>query len=423
MSAGGAGGLGGAAGSVSVAQAQAAAATQDAQEIISNQEASEQSLVRGNSDFTNPAASARTSKKENEFKSLESRRSSAAAKEKKSESTEEKSPDRDLADRFADETPELSATVLKSLRNAISDNDTPEDILRKVQEQVSDPKLQAQALEYLAISPSSSSLLKDNLARARAQHAATHTPSIQTDRGVSFAAEACSKELTCSPSSLRALYVSMTEQLSSFQEVRTLLLPNYSSQELKLVIHFLVTSMVAEMKSDGANIERPRLMCMLSGLYNMQSLLVTENIFTQGLAILEKQAKSEGTPLPPLTPRDLTNAFLNLVGDKFPTAAKTEKAVEQLVGPEPSAKTLVLNLFFSSLRKTPPRIFPSAEKRQQLAGILANTLDVININNEDYPQPGDFPKSSPIAHDYSAVNFAPPTKASEQLQGEQQEST
>lgn len=63
---GGAGGLGGAQ-TVNVSQAQAAAAAEDAKEIIGSQESSEASLVKGNDDFTNPAAATRIKKKKKNF--------------------------------------------------------------------------------------------------------------------------------------------------------------------------------------------------------------------------------------------------------------------------------------------------------------------------------------------------------------------
>ena len=63
---GGAGGLGGAQ-TVNVSQAQAAAAAEDVKEIIGSQESSEASMIKGNDDFTNPAAATRVKKKEEKF--------------------------------------------------------------------------------------------------------------------------------------------------------------------------------------------------------------------------------------------------------------------------------------------------------------------------------------------------------------------
>lgn len=59
---GGAGGLGSTQ-TVDVARAQAAAATQDAQEVIGSQEASEASMLKECEDLINPAAATRIKKK------------------------------------------------------------------------------------------------------------------------------------------------------------------------------------------------------------------------------------------------------------------------------------------------------------------------------------------------------------------------
>ena len=99
-------------------------------------------------------------------------------------------------------------------------------------------------------------------------------------------------------------------------------------------------------------------------------------------------------------PEDLTfqkvgDTFFSLIGDKFPTASKMERAVRGLVGDDVDAVSSILNLFFTAIRGTSPRLFSSADKRQQLATMLANALDSVNINNENYPKPTDFPKPYP----------------------------
>ena len=116
---GGAGGLGGAQ-TVNVSQAQAAAAAEDVKEIIGSQESSEASMIKGNDDFTNPAAATRVKKKEEKFQSLEARRKTTDKSNTKSESTEEKG-DTPLEDRFTEDLSEVSGQDFKGLKNELSD--------------------------------------------------------------------------------------------------------------------------------------------------------------------------------------------------------------------------------------------------------------------------------------------------------------
>lgn len=389
---GGAGGLGGTQ-TVNVAQAQAAAATQDAQEIIGSQEASEASLIKGSEDLANPAAATRIKKKEDKFQSLEARRKTTSKSEKKSESTEEKS-DSSLEERFTENLSDVSGEDFRGLKDSFDDNSSADDILEHLGQKFSDPTIKNLALDYLIQSAPSDGKLKSALIQAKQALFQQNPQAIIGGRNVLVASEAFASKANASPASLRALYLQVTSSPSNCASLRQML-SSYSPSEKTAVIEFLTNGMVSDLKSGGPSIPAPQLQVYMTELSNLQALNSVDSFFDKNTKGLEDNLKAEGHTLPPsLTPSNLAQTFLKLVEDKFPSSQKAQKLLDGLVGSDVTPQTEVLNLFYRALNGCSPRIFGNAEKKQQLATVLTNTLDTVNADNEDYPKPSDFPKPS-----------------------------
>ncbi|AGS01885.1 SctW family type III secretion system gatekeeper subunit CopN [Chlamydia trachomatis] len=390
---GGAGGLGSTQ-TVDVARAQAAAATQDAQEVIGSQEASEASMLKGCEDLINPAAATRIKKKEEKFESLEARRKPTADKaEKKSESTEEKG-DTPLEDRFTEDLSEVSGEDFRGLKNSFDDDSSPDEILDALTSKFSDPTIKDLALDYLIQTAPSDGKLKSALIQAKHQLMSQNPQAIVGGRNVLLASETFASRANTSPSSLRSLYFQVTSSPSNCANLHQML-ASYLPSEKTAVMEFLVNGMVADLKSEGPSIPPAKLQVYMTELSNLQALHSVNSFFDRNIGNLENSLKHEGhAPIPSLTTGNLTKTFLQLVEDKFPSSSKAQKALNELVGPDTGPQTEVLNLFFRALNGCSPRIFSGAEKKQQLASVITNTLDAINADNEDYPKPGDFPRSS-----------------------------
>ena len=202
---GGAGGLGGAQ-TVNVSQAQAAAAAEDVKEIIGSQESSEASMIKGNDDFTNPAAATRVKKKEEKFQSLEARRKTTDKSNTKSESTEEKG-DTPLEDRFTEDLSEVSGQDFKGLKNELSDESSSDDVLELLSQKFSDPTIKNLALDYLITTSPPDGKLRAALIQAKQTLFQQNPQAIVGGRNVLIASEAFASKANTSPSSLRSLYL------------------------------------------------------------------------------------------------------------------------------------------------------------------------------------------------------------------------
>lgn len=392
---GGAGGLGGSQ-AVNVAQVQASAAKEDAKEIIASQEQSDISMVKDSQDMANPAAATRIKKKEDKFQSLETRKKAAAEKSTKTETAEDK-PDADLSEKFTENNPEISGQDLKGLRDALREDSSPEDVLKMVQEKFSDPTLQSIALDYLVqTTPPSNGALKSALIQARQQHMTENRQAVVGGKNIMFASQEYAESLNVSPSGLRDLYLSVTSDFHSCEQLFSMLQSRYSHEEMGPVSSFLLRGMSADLKSEGPSVPPAKLQVMMTETRNLQALITSYDYFDSHVPHLLSSLKAEGATVPEdIQPKQIADVFLKAIQDKFPTASKIERSVRDAVGDDAESVSGVLNLFFKALRGTSPRLFSSAEKRQQLGAMIANALDSVNINNEDYPKATDFPKPYP----------------------------
>ncbi|EPP35674.1 type III secretion regulator YopN/LcrE/InvE/MxiC [Chlamydia ibidis] len=393
---GGAGGLGGAQ-SVNVAQVQAAAAKADAQEVVASQEQSDISMIKDSQDLANPAAATRTRKKEDKFKTLESRKKSATSKsDKKTETTGDKQ-DADLADKYTENNAEISAQDLRSLRDSLRDDSSSDDILDLVQSKFSDPTLQSIALDYLVqTTPSSQGALKDALIQAREQHTTQNRQAVVGGRNILFASQEYAEALNISAPGLRELYLNVTSDFHSCEQLLNMLQTSYTFSEMSTISSFLLKGMAADLKSEGSSVPAPKLQVMMSETRNLQAVISSYHFFEDQLPHMISSLKSEGAAYPEELKFDkVADTFHKIINDKFPTASKIERTCRELIGDDVDSLTSVLNLFFRALRGTSSRLFGSADKRQQLGTMFANALDSVNINNEDYPKATDFPKPYP----------------------------
>lgn len=393
---GGSSGLGGSQ-AVNVAQVQATAAKEDAREIVASQEQSDISMVKDSQDMANPAAASRIKKKEDKFQTLESRRKAAAAKtETKTEGAGDKA-DSDLSEKFAENNTEISGQDLRGLRDSLRDDSSPDDILKMVQEKFPDPALQSIALDYLVqTTPSSNGALKENLIQARQQHTASNHQAVVGGKNILFASQEYAEALNVSPAGLRELYLNVTSDFHSCSQLLTMLQSSYSHEEMGPVSSFLLRGMAADLKSEGPSVPAPKLQVMMTETRNLQAVISSYDYFNDHVPHLLSSLKAEGATVPEgIQSNQVADAFLSIIKDKFPTASKVEKAASEVVGNDSEAVSGLLNLFFKAVRETSPRLFGSAEKRQQLGAMIANALDAVNINNEDYPKATDFPKPYP----------------------------
>ncbi|CAG9046667.1 hypothetical protein NVRI1_01032 [Chlamydia abortus] len=392
---GGAGGLGGAQ-AVDVAQVQAAAAKADAQEVVASQEQSDISMIRDSQDLTNPQAATRTKKKEEKFQTLESRRKGAAQTEKKSESTGDKS-DADLADKYTENNAEISGQDLRSIRDALHDGSSEEDILDLVKSKFSDPALQGIALDYLVqTTPASKGALKDSLIKAQQTHMQQNRQAVVGGKNILFASQEYANILQTSAPGLRALYLQVTSDFHTCEQLLQMLQTRYNYEEMGTVSSFILKGMSADLKSEGASVSPVKLQVMMSETRNLQAVITGYTFFQDKFPNVMASLKADGASIPEDLKFDkVADTFFKLINDKFATASKMERGVRDLVGNDTEAITGILNLFFTALRGTSSRLFSSAEKRQELGTMMANALDSVNTHNEDYPKSTDFPKPYP----------------------------
>lgn len=385
-------GIGGGPTPINLSAVEQKAAIAKSKEANAEQEASEIGITQ-NPDFTNPAAATRTRKKETSFKSLSTRRkTTSTTKEKTIKSIEERQKHDDLSQQYQEENQELDADVLNKLKNKVSENSTPEDILSLVEASFSDPVLAFSSLEFLSASTKSPKL-QQAIQQAKDSYQQKHLQAIKGGKNVLFASQEFGSQLQVSPSSLRSLYLNVTTSILSSNELFTLLSSQYTREEQKTVSSFLLQGMSSDLKSEGPSIDPTKLQVLMSEIKSLQAVLNLYSFFQDSMPRLSLMMKSDNVALPKdVTYETLAKTFQAIVMDKFPTHTKIQRAVQEISGGDPDIMSNILNLFYQALTQSSPRLFASAEQRQQLGLTIANTLDILNVNNDDYPHPNIFPQ-------------------------------
>ncbi|MBF5051202.1 Uncharacterized protein CLAVI_000840 [Candidatus Clavichlamydia salmonicola] len=380
---------------IDVASLAAKAAAAEAKEIAVAQQES-QAQINDNPDFTNPAAATRVTTKLKDFKTLAQRRKSTETStpdEKKVEGIEDKQEE-DLAEHEQQETPELEAPKLRELKAASHPEDTVEDVLSRVSAMFPDPVLALKALTFLEESvPASDTAAKNLIIQAKTKFMAENPRAIRA--GVNIASElyvgssANAADSTIKPSALRGIYHDVTGNIQTHQEMFQLLSKSYSLPEIKSIAKFLLRGMAAELRTEGASIEHPKLRALMSETYTLQAVLRVYGFFESSRGTLSRSFSDEGLKLPDsVTTKDLALAFTNLIGEKFLNTEKVKRVLEPLVGNNPIGQSCILNMFYQGLYQVSPRTFSTLGQRQQLQLVISNTLDLLNKDNENYPQPG-----------------------------------
>lgn len=385
-------GIGGAPTPINVSAIEQKAAIAKSKEASAEQEASEIGLAQ-NPDFTNPAAATRIRKRESTFKSLSTRRkTTTTTKEKTVKSIEERQKHDDLSQQYQEENPELDDEILNKLKNEVNENSTPEEILSLVENLFTDPVLAFSSLEFLSASTKHPKL-QQVIQQAKESYQEKHSQAIIGGRNILFASQEFGNQLKIPPSSLRALYLKVTTSIISSNELFSILSSQYTYEEQKTVSSFLLQGMSSDLKSEGPSIDPAKLQVLMNETKSLQAVLNLYSFFQESMPRLSLMMKSDNVSLPKeISYEILTKTFQSIIMDKFPTSTKIQRLVQEISGGDPDIMSNILNLFYQALNQTSPRLFSSADHRQQIGLTIANTLDILNINNDDYPHPNIFPK-------------------------------
>ncbi|HLB53255.1 MAG TPA: HrpJ domain-containing protein [Chlamydiales bacterium] len=307
-----------------------------------------------------------------QFRELHELRSQQSQKKEKIEGEEEILPPdleatEEVAERYQGNNFELSKKTLLLLRNQILLEDTPEEVLEKVNKIYPDAALSDEALDFLieTAPPELTAKLKE--AKALLNEQAKRE--IIAGRNIGQWAREFSKEGLGSPTYLRDLYRDITGNprppINLFHE----LTEKFHYNQLKPSIDFLLHSLGGDLRAKGSSIPRGELKRLIDEIKSLQGILGVFRFFQSKMPLLQKMFLTENLSMPKgLSFEIIAKAFIRLIAEKFINIEKIQQNTKSFeISEMLAAQILVYSLMREGLKQVAPRYFRNPTHRDELS--------------------------------------------------------
>lgn len=363
-------------------QAMQAAGKEENEELRAEKQSSLESLQSQLSETVNPLAAAL--KKQVPKLKPKSKVGKAAESKDKAERMIPLQQIKKSADEFQRRNPELKASVLVLLRDAIKPGDSKEEILKKLLEFYGDVSLADEALEFL-IETSDGELarklieIKDELNQEKGRE-------IVSGRNISTLARGAAEKGLGTPTSMRDMYRDITgnprEAGSLFDELSQ----KYAFKDLKKVVDFLLHSLGADMKAKGPSIDRGELHRLFSETRTLQAILGVYRFFRSRMNLMQGLFQKNGIPIPKeLSFEQMSKEFMGLCSERYPSSDKVmQRAVRLGLEKWIMAKIIALSQFRDAIREVAmAKIYKSLQHRDDLYLAILEALEDLEDELED----------------------------------------
>lgn len=367
---------------VSFAAIQARTAKKSFDQVIAKQDASKSRFIEEVERGFNPAAVKQEQTRRDKFRTLENRKKQPQATERKVTEVERKAEE-DLAQNYFRRNPELPANRLRQLRDNLRQNQTPESILQEVNDAFEDPTLVDEVLEYLEKETTGD--LKASVTTARALLQEQKGREIIAGRNIDTAAKSFHRKgLGQSATQLRNLYRDITGNPRDHNTLFAELSDQYSFDDLKLVVAFLLKGLAYDLKSKGPSIQQAELMLLMTETRNLQSILWVYLFFRSRMKLISSLFSKYGLTLSGgLSFELLAKQFIRLVEERYPSVMKLLKQAEKLGLLEDLEKIIILMQYRDAIRGLSPRLYKSLRHRQDVLHVILETLEELEERLEE----------------------------------------
>lgn len=352
-------------------------------ELQAEKVSSQRAFIEDQADMVNPAVAARVTARQKPIK----------ARVPKAEQTKEAAEERrlipvddlkEMAGQFQQRTKgELDAKLLLLLREYVQDQDSPEDILRKLQEMFAgaDPALLDEALNFLL--EASQGELKEKVQQAKELLHQRFARDVDAGRNIGDAAATASDQGLGTPTEMRDLYRNVTERLRDASTLFEELSRKWAYNDLKKVIKFLFNSLGGDLRSNGPSIPRGLLHNLVNEARALQAILGVYAFFKGRMGLMGKMFKQQGLNMPSqLGFEEMAKQFMSLVNDRYPSEEKVLNTAQRLgVDKWIRAKIIVLMQLRDAIREVArERIYRSLQDRDKLYESIILALE--NLEDE-----------------------------------------
>lgn len=361
-------------------KAMQAVAADTMQELAAEQTTSKLSFMNSTQEAVNPFA-ARQATRRKEFKSRMTKVQKAVEGGEQAKKLAPVAKLKQSAEEFAKRNPELKANALVQLREMLTNEDSVDDILKKLTDMYPDVTLADEVLDFLI--EHTDLELHNKCLQAKERLRARYKREIDAGRNIMRAAREASDKGLGTPTSLRDMYRDITgnprDSVTMFQQFAE----KYSYKDLKKVLDFLLHSLGEDLKSKGPSIARGLLHRLLTETRSLQAVLGVYRFFRGRMKLMQALFTKQGIPFPQqLTFELIAKQFVTLCGDRYPTSDK----VMQMAGRLGIEKWLIAKIIvFSQLRDAvrevaSQQMYTSIQHRDDVFNAIIEALE--NLEDE-----------------------------------------
>lgn len=288
----------------------------------------------------------------------------------------------EAATRFQNKNNEFDKKALILLRNSLKEDDTSEDIIRKVLDFYSDPTLADEALDFLYETTYGD--LQKEVLKAKELLNERYGREIKAGKNIKAEAEEYSKQGLGSKSNLRDLYRDVTGKERHVQELFDELSKKFNYDQMKFVIKFIFHSLGADLKSKGPSISRAELLKLLDDTKSLQAILGVFKFFESRMNLINSMFLQNNLFIPPTINFEiLAKLYGKLIQDRYISPEKILQLAKLLgISDELLAQIIVFNQFRDATRNTSLRLYRSDKHRQEIIDAILEALEEIEEEYE-----------------------------------------
>ncbi|NGX56266.1 MAG: Outer membrane protein YopN [Candidatus Anoxychlamydiales bacterium] len=323
------------------------------------------------------------------FKTLEEQRSrrkalmKSEAADEDIEIVEAVKNSEETASRFNKKNPELKEKILLLLLNSLLEEDSVEEILKKVLEFYPDYTLADDALDFL--SQTTKGKLLHKILQAREYLNANFKREIVAGRNMNLHAQIFSKEGLGSPTNLRDMYRDITKNPRSANTLFEELSSKYNYDNIKSIIRFLLHSLGSDLKSKGPSIQSAELLLLMKDTQILQAISNLYRFFKGRSALIANQFTHFGIEMPKgLDFEIIAKQFMNLLNERYVSSDKVLMLSKMLgISKELLAQIIIFTQMRDATRNTSKRLYKSNKHRLDVLDSLIEAVEEIEEEMEE----------------------------------------
>ncbi len=287
------------------------------------------------------------------------------------------------ANEFTKRNPEIKKDDLLQLLQSIKDEDSIDEIIKKLLDIFPDHTLAYEAIDFLLETSKADRFYK--LQDAKNEFYRRFKREIIAGTNIHDQVEEFAKAGLANASQLRDLYKDVTGVMRTPHQLFDDLTKKYTYEQMKYVIFFLLHALGADLKSKGPSITHAELHHLLDDTRTLQAILGIYRFFRSRMALIEQQFALQDIILPyVLTFDQLAKQFVALLEERFISSDKILRSATQFnLSHNPPGQVILFTQFRDAIRNVSPKLFRSQKHKEEVLMAFIELLEQLEEEGEE----------------------------------------